>query len=99
MARGIDTGDHPRRKVGRMDLENTLRSILIAPFEAHAGFMSHPENEPPMNMADGLEEHNQWGTVHVNENLSEEDLQGMHDSAMAQYRDKGIDPYERDVRL
>ena len=99
MARGIDTGDHPRRKVGRMDLENTLRSILIAPFEAHAGFMSHPEDEPPLNMADGLAEENQWGAVHVNKNISEEDRENMHHTAMQGYRDKGIDPATRDVRL
>lgn len=99
MPRGIDSGSDPRRKVGRSDLENTLRSILVAPFEAHAGFMNHPENEAPLNMADGLEEENQWGTVHVNENISDEDREHMHHTAMAKYREKGIDPYERDVRL
>lgn len=96
MARGEDTGDHPGRRV---DLESILRSILVAPFEAQAGFMAHPEDEAPMNMADGLEEHNQWGAVHVNKNLSQEDLEAMHHTAMNDYRLKGIDPATRDVRL
>lgn len=99
MPRGMDSGHDPRRKVGRSDLESTLRSILIAPFEAHSGFMNHPENEGPLNMADGLAPHNQWGAVHVNENISEDDLEGMHETAMRGYREKGIDPATRDVRL
>ena len=50
-------------------------------------------------MADGLAPENQWGAVHVNKNLSEEDRENMHHTAMQGYRDEGIDPATRDVRL
>lgn len=99
MARGEDTSDHPGRRVGRSDLENTLRSILVAPFEAHASFTGHPENEGPLNMADGLPEEDQYGAVHVNKNISDEDVAAMHHTAMAHYKELGIDPATRDVRL
>lgn len=99
MARGEDTSDHPGRRVGRSDLENTLRSILVAPFEPHASFTGHPENEGPLNMADGLPEEDQYGAVHVNKNENIPSNEALREAAMAHYEELGIDPRTRDVRL